>query len=298
MEQTENNPNKKPFKTILFKIINFPALQIIIGVALVNVLTFILRNLTQLAISALNIDNNFISSSLIFVVRILSVYFIYLYFVRIFEKRKANEISFDKKTIKDFSIGCIIGLSIISGTFSLLYLFGYVSVEGINSSPNLFESFIFAFFFVFLQDIVYFAIIFRITERHLGSVFSIILTGIVFGFEHLLFPNYSIWDATAITIVGAVLFSALYIRTRRVWMIFGFHFVYDFIQNGFLLKIQDMEPIFEVKVSGPKIIAGSQNGFESSVIAIILSVCIGAYFLKKAKTEGKFIPPFWKNKSN
>jgi len=297
IDQTKNNREKKSIKAILFKIINFPVLQIIIGVALVNVLTFILRSLTQLAISALNVDNNFIASSLVFLVRMLSVYFIYLYFVRIFEKRKAVEISFDKKTIKDFSIGCIIGLSIITVTFSLLYLFGYVSVEGVNSSPNLFESFIFAFFFAFLQDIVYFAIIFRITERHLGSVFSIILTGIVFGFKHLLFPNYSIWGAIAITIVGAILFSALYIRTRSVWMIFGFHFMYNFIQNGILLKIEDMESLLKVQVSGPEIIAGSQNGLESSIIAIILSVCIGAYFMKKAKNEGKFIPPFRKKSS-
>ncbi len=294
IDQRKNKQEKKSIKAILFKIINFPVLQIIIGVALVNVLTFILESLAQLTLSTLNVNNNFITSSLIFVVRMLSVYFIYLYFVKIFEKRKADEISLDKKTMKDFAIGCIIGLSLISVTFSLLYLLGYCSIDGINNSADLFQSFQFAFFFAFLQDIVYFAIIFRIAERHLGTVFSIFIAGIIFGFKHLLFPGYSLWGAIAITIEGAILFSALYIKTRKIWMIFGFHFMYNFIQNGILLKIQDMDSLLKTKVSGSEIFAGSQNGLESSIIAIILSVCIGTYFMKKAKKEGKFILPFWK----
>ncbi len=298
MEQIAHNQNKKSLKTILFKIINFPVLQIILGVALVNVLTFISESLIQLALSTLDVKNNLITSPLIFVIRMLSVYFIYLFFVKIFEKRKAYEISIDRQTIKDFSIGCIIGLSLISLTFSLLYLLGYCSIEGINNSADLFQSFRFAFFFAFLQDIVYFAIIFRISERHLGSVPAIIIAGIIFGFKHLLFPDYSVWSAIAMTIEIAVIFSALYIKTRRIWMMFGFHFMYNFIQNGFLLKIQDMESLLRVKVNGPEIIAGSQNGLESSIIAIILSVCIGAYFMKKAKVEGKFILPFWKKTTN
>jgi len=70
--------------------------------------------------------------------------------------------------------------------------------------------------------------------------------------------------------------------------------MYNFIQNGILLKIQDMDSLLKTKVSGSEIFAGSQNGLESSIIAIILSVCIGTYFMKKAKKEGKFILPFWK----
>jgi len=297
MEHIKNKQEKKSNGTIFFKIINFPVLQIIIAVVLVNVSTFILESLAKLTLSTLNVNNNFITSSLIFVVRMLSVYFIYLYFVKIFEKRKADEISLDKKTMKDFSIGCIIGISLISVTFSLLYLLGYCSIKGINNSPDLFQSFLFAFFFAFLQDIVYFAIIFRIAERHLGTVIAIAIAGIIFGFTHLLFPDYSLWGAIAITIVGAILFSALYIRTRKIWMIFGFHFMYNFIQNGFLLKIQDMESLLKIRVTGSEIIAGSQNGLESSIIAIILSICIGMYFMKKAKNEGKFILPFWKKKT-
>jgi len=294
MEHVKNKQEKKSNGTIFFKIINFPVLQIIIAVVLVNVLTFILESLAKLTLSTLNINNNFITSSLIFVVRMLSVYFIYLYFVKIFEKRKADEISLDKKTIKDFSIGCIIGLSLISITFLLLYLLGYCSVDGINSSSNLFNSFSFAFFFAFLQDIVYFAIIFRIAERHLGTVLSIVIAGIIFGFKHLLFPDYSIWTGIAITIEGAILFSAFYIKTRKIWMVFGFHFMWNFIQNGFLLKIQNMESLFKINISGPEILVGNPNGLESSIIAIILSICIGAYFMRKAKLEGKFILPFWK----
>ncbi len=296
MEQIENNRNKKSFRTIFLKIINFPVLQIIIGVALVNVLTFILESLAQLTLSTLPIKNNLITSSLIFVVRMLSVYFIYLYFVKIFEKRKADEISLNKKTIKDFSTGCIIGLSLISVIFLSLYLLGYCSVEAINKSPDIYQSFLFAFFFAFLQDIVYFAIIFRIAERNLGSVPAIVIAGLIFGFKHLLFPDYTLWGAIAITIIGATLFSALYIRTRKIWMIFGFHFMYNFIQNGILLKIQDMDSLLKINVSGPEILAGSQNGLESSIIAIIISTFIGAYYMKKAKLERKFIPPFWKKR--
>jgi hypothetical protein len=266
-------------------------------VVLINVLTYILRSLAQLALSTIT-QNNIIISSFTFIVRMLSVYFIYFYFVRIFEKRKADEILLDKKAVKDFSIGCIIGLSIISITFLSLYLLGYCSIETVNKSPDFFQSFLFAFFFAFLQDIVYFAIIFRITERHLGSIPAIIIAGIIFGFKHLLFPDYSLWSAIAITIEGAILFTALYIKNRKIWMIFGFHFMYNFIQNGIFIKTQDMNSLLQIKVTGPEILAGSQNGLESSIIAIILSVFIGTYFMRKVRNEGKFIPPFWKKTTN
>jgi membrane protease YdiL (CAAX protease family) len=216
--------------------------------------------------------------------------------VRIFERRKANEISFSNATAKDFFLGSIYGLLSFSITALILMFSGMCSINSVNENPTLLTNFFFDFFFAFLQDIVYFAIIFRITEQYLGTFVSIFIAGVIFGFKHLLFPDYTIWGAIAISLEGAILFTALFIKSRNIWMVFGFHFTWNYLANGIfgLIKLEEIQSLLSVKISGPEILAGSQNGLESSIIAMAISLVIGIPYLMNAYRQGNFIRPFWK----
>ena len=107
---------------IIERILHFPLIQIIIGIFLVNVPTFILRSIAQFILSSLSIENDTLEALAIFFVRSLAVYFAYILFVQIFEKRKAQEqeISINASAFKEFSLGGALGLfmiAIVNGPF-------------------------------------------------------------------------------------------------------------------------------------------------------------------------------------
>ena len=154
------------------------------------------------------------------------------------------------------------------------------------------------FFFVFLQDIVYFAIIFRIIENRWGSWSAIVIASIIFGFKHLLFPGYTLWSVIAQSFEAGILFSTLFIFTRRIWIIFGFHFAWNFIQYGLFLGIESekLRALFQSEFSGSNLITGMPVGPEASVFTFCILTSIGIYLLIKAYRKDKFFPPYWKRR--
>jgi membrane protease YdiL (CAAX protease family) len=284
----------KAHKTI-GKILSFPVLKIIIGIILINVGIFILESFVQLTLSALSITNDLIKSSSIFFIRIIALYYLYRLFIWIYEKRKPIEITFKKNIFKQIIWGSLIGLLCLSFIVGFNWLFGWISIESVNESPEILKGIYYTIFFVFLQDIVFFLILFRITEKYLGTYLTILITSIVFGFEHFIFPEYSFISGIFLFINIAFIFSALYLKSRTIWEIFGFHVVYNFIQNVVLgnFAIEGIQSVFKLHIEGPVFFTGDKSGFETSIFAVLYCVLIGGYFLIKENQNGMFLKPFW-----
>jgi len=297
MAQDENNQRST---NLFWRILTFPLSKIIIAVILVNVPTFIMRNLAQFILSALSVQNAQGEAFVVFIVRLLTVYFVYSLFVRYFEKRKADEISINRSALKEFSFGGILGLLTIVVVMGIMLIFRWYSIEGINQSATPFTSFLYDFFYAFLQDIVYFTIIFRVTEESLGSWIALVVASIIFGFKHTLFPGYNLWSLIAQSIEAGILFSTLFMLTRRIWVIFGFHFVWNYIEHGVvgIPEIDGMQGILISKFSGSEIFTGSPVGPEASILTFIVGLGLGIYFLNKVYRKGNFVLPFWKLGNN
>lgn len=283
----------------MLRILNFPLIKIVIGIILVNVSTFLLRSIAQLVMSLLSINNETIITVVIFLVRIFTVYFAYIFFIKILEKRKVYELSFDVSAIKEVSFGGLIGLISITTVMGIMWLLGNYTIYEINHSATLFESFLYNFFFAFLQDVVYFLIIFRITEKSLGSWIAIGLASIIFGFKHLLFPGYTVWSAIAQAFEAGILFSVFFILTRRIWLLFGFHFIWNFIENGFILgfKPEGLIELLKSEFSGSHLITGMPVGPEASILTFAIGTGLGLFFSFHAYKRNKLILPFWKDRN-
>ena len=277
-------------------IIHFPLIQIIVGIILVNVPTFILRNIAQFILSTLTVKNAPVEAFVIFSVRSLTVYFAYVLFVRLFEKRKAEEVSINPSAFKEISLGGILGLLMITLVMSLMWMTGNFAISGIDHTAPLFQSFLFHSFFAFLQDIVYFAIVFRIIEKSLGSWIAIVVASFVFGFKHLLFPGYTFWSVFAQTLEAGLLFTALFILSRKIWLIYGFHVVWNSVQYGLIMGFdaENLTPLFISDFTGSNLITGMPVGLEASIMTFCIGTTLGVFFLKRAYKKGNFILPFWK----
>lgn len=277
------------------KIFSFPVLKIIIGIVIINVGIFILRSLTQLLMSSLNITNDLIQSTGIFVIRILALYYLYRLFIWIYERRKPEEIAFTKNTLKQISVGSLAGILCLGFIVGINWLFGWVSIEAANESPDITEGIYYTLFFAFLQDIVFYMILFRITEKYLGTYLTVLVTAFIFGFNHIIFPEYSFISGVFLFLNIIFIFSAFYLRSRTIWEIFGFHVAYNFIQNIVFgnFAIEGIQSIFKLHIEGPVLFTGNESGFETSVLAVIFCISVGTYFLVREKKSGIFLNPFW-----
>jgi hypothetical protein len=277
-------------------VLKFPLIKIIIGIALINVGTFFVRSMIQLLLSASGLKSDLIASSVIFVTRISCVYYLYLLFVWIFEKRKAEEIKLSRLSVKQYGLGALIGFSCITFIIGINLLGGWITVNGMNQSPDILKGVYHTVFYALLQDIIFYLILFRITEKYLGTCLTILMTGLVFGFEHMLFPPYTFISAMFIFLDVTFIFSGLYLKSRTIWVMLGFHTFYNFIQYIVFgnYQIEGIRSILTMSIRGPIILTGNTAGFETSLIAVIFCVLVGGYYLAEARKRGEFINPGWR----
>jgi membrane protease YdiL (CAAX protease family) len=276
---------------LLKKILIHPVFRIITGVLLLNVGLFMLRNLSEALLSALGIEERLVAASVIFLVRISGLVGLYWLFVHVFEKRRPHEIFFTRSSAGEFGTGALIGITCLGTVVGISMLAGWVTVEGIHANPDLLEGFYDVTFFVLLQDFVFFMILLRIAEPHLGTWATIILTGLIFGFKHLLFPGYTFLSGVLIFLESTFVFSALFLRSRTLWGIFGFHLLYNLVQMVLLGHpvSKGLESILDTRVDGPLLLTGNPSGFESSIITGIFCTATGAALLIGTYRRGGFI---------
>ena len=288
------------FKRIVRPVMLSPISRIISGIVLLNVGLFIQRNLVQLALSALAVENEILISTFIFAIRILGLIFIYTLLVKAFEGRKPAEIAIKKATVKQLTRGAEIGILCIGFIFGMNWLSGWVSVENVNESPDILEGIYYTVFFVLLQDFVHFLILFRITEKYLGTYLTILICGLIFGFKHSLFPDYTFISGIIIFIDVTFIFSALFLWSRSLWEIFGFHLAYNITQNIILgnPSIAGIQSVLKLSVNGPAILAGDPSGFETSIIAVTFCIGVGGYLLNVTRNQGWIMKPYWIKKIN
>jgi membrane protease YdiL (CAAX protease family) len=286
---------QKPLDS-LWRLIGLPIVQIVIGIVIVNVVTFFFRSIAQAILSALAVEHSTFKSPVVFVVRCLTVYYTYMLFVRISEKRKADEIAIDRESVTQFLSGGAIGVVSISLVLALLWALGYFTVVRANEAPTVLEDIMFQLFFELIQDVVFIAILFRTLEKSFGSWISMGVASVIFGFQHLLYPGQTILSVSAQTIEVGILFCSLYVITRRIWLIFGFHFAWDYIQCGIVgfPAMENSRPILVSQFSGPALITGSPVGLEASLVTFVVGTGLGLFFLRKAILLKRIVRPSWK----
>ena len=120
-----------------------------------------------------------------------------------------------------------------------------------------------------------------------------------FGIVHLGNPDAGIWSVVAL-IIGDVLLMSAYILTRRIWLVWGIHFAWNFFQDGVFgmpnSGVTKFESWIQPAIQGPEWITGGSFGIEMSWIALFLSVVLGIFILLKAVKEGQVVDPLWTKK--
>jgi len=201
----------------------------------------------------------------------------YILFVRIFEKRKAEELSL-KRFLPDMLKGSLWGIISIGGILLVLALMGIFKVTGANNHINMYQMVLFLFILSTTEEILYRGILYRLFEEWTNTGIALLVSSFLFSIMHLSNDNYNIYSFLAI-IAGGMIMGLIYTKTRSLWWPIAAHFFWNYTQifMGIRLSGEDMFPnlsIFKSKFTGNSLLTGGDFGVENSIITIIYTISV------------------------
>jgi CAAX protease family protein len=137
----------------------------------------------------------------------------------------------------------------------------------------------------------------RLVEA-VGPAGAIMVFAAMFGLVHLSNPGSNVWGLLNTVAIGVFL-SLAFLRTRALWMPWGFHFAWNTTMGLLLgLPVSGLR-LFNVAVhataSGPKWLTGGSYGLEASASGV-LAIAIGFFViwrlpLRSLSGAMPFLPP-------
>ena len=278
------------------KIIQFPITRIFIAI-LFLVPVSLLANLIGLELIKSLGDPYYIILRYLRDIIFFSLFLIaYRLYTNNIEKRKALEFN-TKSLIPEFGVGFLISMSIVCLMVVLMMLFGYYRVNSFNSPMVLADRTIVYYMGSFTEELLFRVILFKLVEEFAGSWIGIIVQGLVFGFAHIGNENATILTSLSLVISDTILFGAAYMLTRRIWLIWGLHFSWNFFQEGIFgmpNSGSQSDGLIKPIIDGPQWVTGGKFGIEASIIAITIWFIIGIIIMKKAIEKNQLVLPTWK----
>jgi membrane protease YdiL (CAAX protease family) len=220
----------------------------------------------------------------------------YRSYTKYVERRKAIEFN-TKGLVPEFGLGFILSMGIVCLMVSLMAFSGYYRINSFNPLTALADRTVVYFMGSFTEELVFRVILFKLVEEFAGSWTGIIVQGLVFGFAHIGNENATVWTSLSLVISDTILFGATYMLTRRIWLVWGLHFSWNFFQEGIFGMPNSgyQRPgLINPVIDGPEWVTGGKFGIEASVIIILIWFVIGLIILKKAIERNQLVIPAWK----
>lgn len=195
---------------------------------------------------------------------------------------------FTKNWWKDFAFGILIGALSIGFAASLLAAFGATVFQfNQNAGRSAIVLTLVVSFGIFAaaaaaEEVFFRGYIFQTFTRAKLVLFAVALTSLLFATTHVGNPsaNYLSFFNTAL---AGVWFAAAYLKTRTLWLPFGIHLAWNWMQGAVLgISVSGITeittaPLLEAKNVGADILTGGDYGIEGGfacTIALIVSTLI------------------------
>ena len=277
------------------KILQFPIIRIIVAILFVGVGIALGQIVLNLLRTALSITNTGIANILAFVLITPITYYAYSLYVRLIEKREMTELGFSN-ALQELGLGALIGFGLFASIIVILWLMGFYQVNGCEFALlALVGALLGAFVSALAQEVIFRAIIYRITEQWLGTWWALGISALLFGLIHLSSEGATIFSALAVALQAGIILAAVYTLTHRLWMALGLHMAWDFANDGiFGVGVAGqsgtaLNGLFQASLNGPDLLTGGKLGVEASVISLVVVLVAGVVMLRKAHQHGRFI---------
>ncbi|HRD97275.1 MAG TPA: CPBP family intramembrane metalloprotease [Rubrivivax sp.] len=227
----------------------------------------------------------------------LALYIAYAHFV---EQRAASELGTPGMR-RQLGIGLLVGAGLYAACEAILMAMGIYRITGLNPWSYLLPAVAMAVSSGVFEEVLFRGVLFFSVEKWFGSWAALVVSSLVFGLSHLANPQATLEGALFIAVEAGVLLGAAVVLTRKLWLGIGFHFAWNFTQQGVFSGIvsgNDAAPGWiRATIRGPDYLTGGQFGVESSVLALVLCTTTGIVMLAMAHRRGTIVPPIWKRKA-
>lgn len=227
----------------------------------------------------------------------IAVYVGYAHFI---EQRTVSELALPGMG-RELGIGMLVGFGLYTACVLILMAMGIYRIEGINPVSFLLPAVAMAVTSGVFEELLFRGVLFTSLERMFGSWAALVVSSLVFGLTHLMNPQGSLEGALFIAVEAGILLAGAYMLTGRLWMSMGFHFAWNYTQEGIYSGIVSgndaAQGLLKSSIHGPDLLTGGSFGLESSVLALALCTATGLYLVVKAVKRGKVERPFWKRKA-
>ncbi|MER5500127.1 MULTISPECIES: CPBP family intramembrane glutamic endopeptidase [unclassified Streptomyces] len=236
-------------------------------------------------------ENDWLTCALGLVVAALAV-LVYAWVVRRTEHRQALDVAREGAAART-GRGALIGAGMFGAVIVNLFSSGHYEVDGLGSVEGALGLLGFMAAAAATEEVVYRGVLFRIIEEHIGTYVALALTGLVFGFSHLLNEHATLWGAIAIAIEAGFMLAAAYAATRSLWLTIGVHFGWNFAAAGvFSTEVSgngSNPGLLDATVSGPELLTGGSFGPEGSVYSVGFGALLTLVFLWLAHRRGNIV---------
>ncbi|WP_224241578.1 CPBP family intramembrane glutamic endopeptidase [Hyalangium gracile] len=215
----------------------------------------------------------------------------YALYVRLVEKRPVSELS-PTGAWRELGIGLLLGALLVVVVIGVLAGLGAYEVVGSNGwSMKLLNPLAEMTLVGVLEELLCRGILFRITEKALGSWIALGISAVLFGVAHLPGAGAGML-AIGIAVVAGVFFATAFMVTRRLWLCIGIHVAWNYtLGTIFSVAVSGHEStgLLQGSLTGPDWLVGGRCGLEASVLTLLVLVVTGACFLWRAWAKGHFV---------
>ncbi len=213
---------------------------------------------------------------------------------RYYEKRIITELAFKPLAI---SIGAAFGIALIGITILLLYAlnnYQLLSFRGYSAALPIISAIVVG---VVFEEVVFRGVLFRLLEKHAGTVRALIAQSLIFGGLHLFNEGTSAMTVISVTLIGAF-WAAIYVYSRNLWVVVANHVAWNvtIFVSGVPLSGQQKwrsSAPFESSYQGPVWLTGGGFGPEDSIINILVMACALGGLTYWARRQGYFVAGSW-----
>ena len=172
----------------------------------------------------------------------------------------------------------LIGGLFISCVIGVLALMGVYRVDAVNIDwVGLLLSFAAFSIVAVCEEVLFRGILFRMIDERYGTLLAFIISSLTFGAAHLMTVDF--WTAMAISAEAGFMLAAAYKFRNNLWIPIGIHWAWNFTLGpifgvGVSGISEDAYAIIP-EISGPYILTGGNNGFEGSIVTVLIGVTVG-----------------------
>jgi len=207
-------------------------------------------------------------------------------FVKVIDREKLlfSDWFSPKNRIKEFFIGGLLGsICIFLGFLIIINLNWNQVATGYFRLDYLLGVLFYWLCGAFLEEVYLRGYLLRKLLENFSPLISLSLSSLIFSLSHFITSEIAILPMINIFLIG-ILLGLLFIKTKNIWLVTGFHFLWNEVQSilGFNVSGGEYPRILYLNFESMNLFNGGDFGFEGSYVCTIIILLALCFLYKKS----------------